>query len=158
MIRHQNMSMTESLAQFRCVNRLDLQASHRPIWMAQLGHFIMPLPNFKWRREVIDRHDVHHLITGYETTPSGELALAAWELGVKCYVTKGARGLCFILAVLGVLYQPRMTYRAYKRGKCQAKLYAILNQTGFMDMSLQDVQATLAEGKVRGQAERKTLR
>jgi hypothetical protein len=37
------------------------------------------LPNFKWRRRALPIHDLHHVITGYEFSPSGEFEMAAWE-------------------------------------------------------------------------------
>ena len=116
-------SLNEHVKTFRAENNLALDESNSPIWMAQLGHFVIPLPNFKWRREVIDRHDVHHLITGYDTSPSGELQLAAWELGAKCYSSLGAKTLCFLLALMGLATQPYNIISAYKKGCSKATLY-----------------------------------
>jgi hypothetical protein len=72
-----------SLLRFRQDHGLDPVAEHRRIWLAKLGALIVPLPNFRWRREILALHDLHHLLTGYEPDFEGELSLAAWELGVR---------------------------------------------------------------------------
>jgi hypothetical protein len=109
-------SFKEELIKFRLDNGLNPHEADSPIWLATLGSFIMPLPNFKWRREAIDQHDMHHMMTGYSTSVSGELCLASWELGAKCYTSIWARSLWVFLMVLGLLTQPRQTLKAYKVG------------------------------------------
>lgn len=109
----------DALIKFRLENGFNPNESDSPIWLATLGSFIMPLPNFKWRRAAIDRHDMHHMMTGYDTTLSGELCLASWELGAKCYASFWARFLCAFLMGLGLLSQPRQIFEAYKTGKTQ---------------------------------------
>ena len=39
----------------------------------QIHGLKVPLPNFRWRREIIAVHDAHHLITGYPLSLEGEL-------------------------------------------------------------------------------------
>lgn len=106
----------DELIKFRLENGLNPHEADSPIWLATLGSFIMPLPNFKWRRAAIDQHDMHHMMTGYSTSVSGELCLASWELGAKCYTSFWARGLCAFLMTLGLIAQPRLTLQAYKAG------------------------------------------
>lgn len=110
------------------------------IWLATLGGLIVPLPNFRWRREILAQHDLHHLVTGYETTVCGELSLAAWELGVCCYSSFWARLLCFGLMFSGLLAQPRITTGAYRRGRQSATHYDQLNMIHRLETPLVDLR------------------
>jgi hypothetical protein len=42
------------------------------------GHVV--LPNVKSRQRALPLHDLHHLVTGYDTSWRGEAEIAAWEL------------------------------------------------------------------------------
>lgn len=114
----------ETLVRFRADNGLDAHARERAVWPAQLGALIVPLPNFRWRRAIIDRHDAHHLITGLSTSAGDELLLAAWELGVGCYKSIWARALCLALTALGAATQPKRTWIIYRTGRDAAENYA----------------------------------
>ncbi len=107
----------QSIAEFRNAHRLDPHPEQRRIWLAQLGDLIVPLPNFRWRREIIAAHDAHHLITGYPPTLEGELLVAAWELGARCYRDPRARLLCALLMGLGLIVMPKATLRAFRAGR-----------------------------------------
>lgn len=111
-----------ALAIFRQAHGLDPRAAQRPVWLAQLGGLIIPLPNFRWRRAIIDLHDAHHLQTGYPPTIAGELLVAAWELGAACYRDWRARTLCALLLALGMAVQPRPTWRAFQAGRRESSI------------------------------------
>ena len=113
----------ERIRRFRLENGLDPDPEHARLWLAQLGRTIVPLPNFSWRRAAITLHDANHLRTGYATDFTGELRLAAWEMGRRCYVSLYARALCLMLTSIGLIADYRQTIRAYKAG-CAARLTA----------------------------------
>lgn len=136
-------TLHDDLLQFRRENGLNIDEDQRALWMAQLGSFIMPLPNFRWRREVINRHDAHHLLTGYPTSVSGELSLAAWELGAECYNDWRAKALCRLLMFFGLVSQPRITLSAFRKGASEAKFYAELQNTEFLNAPLAGSKAEL---------------
>lgn len=137
-------TITEELEAFRRANGLNLDEDSRPIWMAQLGRFVFPLPNFRWRRNLINRHDAHHLICECSTSAYDELELATWELGARCFKDWRAIALCRMLAFFGLLVQPKITYRAYKRGQSQSQAYADLRALGFFDLSVTTARSILA--------------
>ena len=107
----------EQVREFRRMNGLDPRPEDSPVWMAQLGPYEFPLPNFDWRRGVLVQHDHHHLLTGYDTTAQGELMVAAWELGAKAYADWRQRALCRFLMALGFVTCRRKTLAAYRRGQ-----------------------------------------
>lgn len=94
-----------------------LDTGEERVWLARLGDLVLPLPNFRWRREALALHDRNHELTGYGFSAADECRLAAWELGSRCYDHWGARLLCRFLVVAGMLYGPRSIVAAYKDGR-----------------------------------------
>lgn len=86
------------------------------IWLAKLGDFILPLPNFRWRREALALHDENHAETGYGFSAAEECRLATWELASGCYASIYAKGLCAGLMIIGLAFGPADIFRAYRRG------------------------------------------
>lgn len=105
------------VAKLRATHPAGLDNGGGRIWMARLGDIVMPLPNFRWRREALDLHDANHLTTGYDFSPAGECRLAAWELGRGCYQSRFARALCLALLVTGLVFGPRKIARAWWAGR-----------------------------------------
>ncbi len=68
-------------------------------------------------RESLSKHDIHHVLTGYDTDVRGEPELAAWELGSGgCHlnVIFWADRISFFM--IGLLTYPAATLRALRRG------------------------------------------
>jgi len=91
--------------------------------------FGLPVPvyNSRARLAVLPYHDLHHVVTGYDTSEEGEAAVGAWTLGTR---RPGARGpvvgWVYDLGTLGLglLRAPRATLRAFYRGRRSHNLYA----------------------------------
>ena len=122
---------SESLRHFRRDRGLSSADSNEKIWLVTLGGLIVPLPNFRWRCAILAQHDAHHILTGYEPTLRGELSLATWELGVRCYANFWANILCGGLLCAGMLIQPKRTVRAYRKGRSMAHIYQQLMRGHF---------------------------
>lgn len=129
----------DAVVKFRLENNLYLDEENTKVWLATLGNIIIPLPNFKWRRELVVIHDAHHLITGFPTTVEGELCVAAWELGVRCYSDWRARALCLILMVVGVLSKPQKVLKAFRSGCELAPKYRSYKKYGLLNMELASI-------------------
>ena len=100
-----------------------LEARDASHWRFDIGPLRFRLPNFAWRRAAIDAHDLHHVITGYPLTLTGEIQLAAWEWGAGRYPDWRATLFCAPLIVAGMIALPRRTVRAYRRGRQSESLY-----------------------------------
>jgi hypothetical protein len=50
----------------------------------ELGWFPVFIPNLPARVRAVRIHDLHHVVTGYDTDLMGELRIAAWEIGGGC--------------------------------------------------------------------------
>jgi hypothetical protein len=114
---------------FRVRNGLRVDDERKRIWWATFGRLVVPLPNFRWRREALAQHDMNHIITGYNLDARGELCVASWELGVGCYPNIWARSLCMSLFLLGIVCMPYTCWRAFQRGRKDKAVYALLLQS-----------------------------
>jgi ubiquinone biosynthesis protein COQ4 len=84
-------------------------------------------PNVPSRRRAIRFHDIHHVVTRYDTTLRGEAEIAAWEIAA----TFPDRGREFFAAWVlntsafgvGLAIAPRRVYRAFVRGRHCTSLY-----------------------------------
>lgn len=101
----------------------DLERPDAPHWSFRAGPFRVRLPNFAWRRAAIDAHDLHHVMTGYPLTLTGEIQLAAWEWGAGRYPDWRATLFCSPLIVAGMIALPLRTWRAYRKGTQTKSLY-----------------------------------
>ena len=50
----------------------------------QLGPIPVWIPNTSGRKRIVPLHDLHHLLTGFETNLVGEGEIGAWELASGC--------------------------------------------------------------------------
>jgi hypothetical protein len=94
-------------------------------WTLTIGPVILRLGNFRWRRRALPCHDVHHVLTGYECTPTGEMEIAAWEFAAGPFPNLLATLFCLPLVGIGALAIPRRSFAAFVRGRRSQTLYAL---------------------------------
>jgi hypothetical protein len=92
-------------------------------YMSILGRRVPVKPLYVYKPIVVI-HDVHHLLTGYDTTWTGEFEVAAWEVGsggcdryLLMWINR------FFTLLLGAVFAPRATWRALRRGAIEHNLY-----------------------------------
>lgn len=85
---------------------------------------VVVFPNTKQRVRSVRFHDLHHVLTGYDTSWRGEGEIAAWELASGCRDHFAAWVLNFWAALVGVCIAPRALLRAARRGRRSRNLYA----------------------------------
>jgi len=95
------------------------------IYMTIGGHRVPVKPLYGYKK-VIVLHDLHHVVAGYETTWTGEFEVAAWELG------SGGCGPYLLMwnnrvltLLLGLMFAPVQTWRAFRRGRQHRNLYRL---------------------------------
>jgi len=64
------LSVGEALSRFRKAN--GIPCDNATTWFCKFGPLRLRLPNFRWRRRAIARHDLHHILTSYPCTLRGE--------------------------------------------------------------------------------------
>lgn len=92
----------------------------------QLGHWQLPIFPILDRSGPIVLHDIHHMLTGYPTTWTGEAEIAGWEVasgGCRWHLLYWLDRLSFL--VIGLVIAPRATWRAWRHGKGQRNLYGL---------------------------------
>ena len=52
--------------------------------IVKIWGFPLPFPNSKERKRAVRYHDLHHILTEYDTTWTGEAEISAWELATGC--------------------------------------------------------------------------
>jgi hypothetical protein len=108
------------------------------------------LPNFKWRRNALPLHDLHHAITGYAFSPQGEFEMAAWEFAAGRYPHLSSTLFCLPLVSMGAAVIPQRSFAAFVRGRHSKTLYCEHDLDALLDRPLRDAQLKcLPAGKVR---------
>jgi hypothetical protein len=89
----------------------------------KLGPVPLPFPNTPARVRAVRYHDLHHVLTSYDTDILGELEISAWEIAAGCkgYVAAWQLNLGGMFG--GMLVAPRRTWRAFLRGRHSRTLY-----------------------------------
>ena len=103
----------------------------------KIGPIPLAFPNIPARREAVLYHDVHHLVTGYQTDWPGEAEIGSWEVASGC----GRYWVAWLLnssAIgFGLLLCPRRSYRAFLRGRHSRNLY----REAYEPVLLEDIDA-----------------
>jgi hypothetical protein len=131
-------TLREAQAQFLSANGLSFDGGeHARAWNCRIGPLTLTLPNFAWRKRAIARHDLHHVITGYECGLVGEFEMAAWEFAAGRFDHVCATAFCLPLVTMGAVASPRRTFAAFMRGRTSETLYGSPVDRALLDMSLQ---------------------
>jgi hypothetical protein len=89
----------------------------------KVGPLAVKFPNTAARVRSVKLHDIHHILTEYDTSWTGEAEIGAWEIASGC----GRHSVAWTLNLgafgIGLLIAPRRTYRAFIRGRHSRNLY-----------------------------------
>ncbi len=115
--------MGEARARYFGANGFD-ERGYADRWVRlQAGPLPIYFPNTRARVRAVRVHDVHHVVTGYETTWTGEAEIGAWEIASGC-ADHGAAWVLNLLALpIGLVIAPHATFRAFVRGRRSRNLY-----------------------------------
>jgi hypothetical protein len=89
----------------------------------KLGQIPFPIPNAPSRVRPVRFHDLHHVLTGYDTSTIGEFEISAWEIAAGCRGFAAAWVLHLSGMFAGMLVAPRRTFLAFVRGRRSRTLY-----------------------------------
>jgi hypothetical protein len=87
------------------------------------GPITLAFPNIEARVRSVKLHDLHHVLTEYDTTWRGEAEIGAWELASGCAAHWPAWILNLGAVAIGAVLCPRITWRAFARGRRSRNLY-----------------------------------
>ncbi|NVB82878.1 MAG: hypothetical protein HOV81_31160 [Kofleriaceae bacterium] len=89
----------------------------------KLWKLTVKIPNTDGRRKAVRIHDLHHVLTGYDTTLAGEAEIGAWELASGCLRWPAATFLNLTILAIGLVIAPVRLARAWARGRQTRNLY-----------------------------------
>jgi hypothetical protein len=107
----------------------------------KLGPIPFPFPNTASRVRAVRYHDVHHVLTGYDTNFVGELEISAWEIAAGCKGYAAAWVLNLSGLAGGLLRAPARTFAAFVRGRKSRTAYDE-DLEALLDRTVGDLRAT----------------
>lgn len=117
-------TMREARARYFEINGFGPNGGYDEAWVNfELGPIPMPFPNTAGRIRAVKYHDLHHVLTGYDTDTIGEFEISAWEIGAGCKDFGAAWFLNLGGTFSGLLIAPRRVFSAFTRGRRSRSLY-----------------------------------
>jgi hypothetical protein len=106
------------------VNGFGADGGYGDAWVDfKIGPIPLPFPNTPSRIAAVKFHDLHHVLTEYETDVRGEFEISAWEIGAGCKTYVAAWTINIGGLAAGVVSSPRRTFAAFVRGRRSRSLY-----------------------------------
>lgn len=120
-----DVTMREARRRYFEINEFGPNGGYDDAWVDfKLGPLPFPFPNSPARVKAVRYHDLHHVLTGYDTSFVGELEISAWEIAAGCKSFVAAWVLNLGGMAAGALFRaPKRTFRAFVRGRRQRTLY-----------------------------------
>jgi hypothetical protein len=104
---------------------------------------IFAFPNSAARLRSVRLHDLHHIVTGYDTSWRGEAEIAAWELAAGCADHAAAWILNLGAAMIGLVLCPLRLAAAFRRGRRSESLYRSEFSEELLAMSVRELRQKL---------------
>lgn len=101
-------------------------------------------PNFSARKKAVLKHDIHHLVTGYPSTYTGETEIGAWEIASGCKGYWVAWILNISGMMTGLVFNLWKVLQAFARGRRTKNLYYhLISDNEALEMKLSELQQLL---------------
>ena len=130
------MTLRSARAEYFEANGFGDDGGYSKKWeVIKLGPVPIPIRNVPARVAAIRFHDLHHIVTGYDTDLVGEAEIGAWEIASGCANKWFAWMINLQAMILGLFVGPRRLYAAFVRGRHSKSLYpeeyreALLDET-----------------------------
>lgn len=138
------VTVAQALRLLYASNGLPADGGHSAArWALGLGPLNLRLANFEWRRQALQRHDVHHVLTGYACSPTGEMEIATWEFAGGPFPSLMSMIFCLPLVGIGAVIIPRRSFAAFVRGRRSRTLYATPLTAETMELQVRTLRSRL---------------
>jgi hypothetical protein len=119
-----DMTAREGRALYFASGGIPADGGYSDSWVnLKVGPIPFGFPNSDARRRAVKLHDLHHVLTGYGTSWTGEAEISAWEIASGC----GRYTVAWVINLgglfVGLLVNPRRTREAFLRGRGARNLY-----------------------------------
>lgn len=119
-----NQSLREARKRYFEANHFGDDGGYSKKWVPlELGPIKFAIPNTPGRVKAVRYHDLHHIVTGYQTDWIGEFEISAWEVASSCRDFAAAWILNLSGLAAGICVAPRRISRAFIRGRHSRNLY-----------------------------------
>jgi len=119
-----NQSLREARKRYFEANDFGADGGYSKKWVPlELGPIKFAIPNTPERVRAVRYHDLHHIVTGYQTDWIGEFEISAWEVASSCRDFVAAWILNLSGLAAGFWVAPRRISRAFIRGRHSRNLY-----------------------------------
>ena len=120
------MKLEELLNQFYLNNGLPLNGGIvKNTFNFKLGILNIPVPNPKFRKDVVHIHDIEHILNNCDTSHKGEAFIAGWEVGTRFYKYFPINIFVFLAFEYSLLMYPKTVFKGFTKG---------LNNIGIIDL------------------------
>ncbi len=109
----------------------------------KLGLLPLEISNPPSRVEAVKFHDLHHIVTGYQTNWRGEFEISCYEIRAGC----GRLWFAWLINLGGVagglMFLPRRSARAWTRGRVSGGLYRTPYNDALLERTVGEMTASL---------------
>jgi hypothetical protein len=120
-----SLSLAEARALYFARNGIAADGGYAQRWVKVTRNRLpLYLLNSAPRRAAVPYHDLHHVLTEYDTSNTGEAEISAWELAAGTWPHWFALFLDLAGLAVGLGIAPLRSFRAYARGRRSRSLYA----------------------------------
>jgi hypothetical protein len=121
------------------------ESSYTERWVKlAAGPLRFGFPNTASRVRAVRLHDLHHVLTEYDTSWTGEAEIGAWEIASSCRDHYAAWVLNVGALAIGLVIAPGRVYRAFVRGRHSRNLYDTAFSDALLERGVGEVRADLA--------------
>ncbi|MCI0348359.1 MAG: hypothetical protein L0Z53_02950 [Acidobacteriales bacterium] len=139
-----NLTIRQARAQYFERNQFGADGGYSNKWVRlKAGPISIYFPNTGARVRAVRFHDIHHVLTGYDTSWLGEAEIGAWEVASGCGRHYPAWILNLHAMAIGLFLNPRRVYRAFVRGRRSANLYSCEFSDTLLEKQINSAQVQL---------------
>ena len=112
------LTLREARRRYFETNGFPPDGGYQEAWVKlSVGPIPVVFPNTKGRQRAVPFHDLHHVVTGYDTSLVGEAEIGGWELATGCVSVPSALILNLLVIWPVLFFAPGAVYRAFVRGR-----------------------------------------
>ena len=100
------------------------------------------------RRRAVPYHDLHHVLTEYDTSNTGEAEISSWEVAAGTWPHWFALFIDLAGLSVGLLIAPSRTFYAFARGRRSQSLYAEPLSEELLSSQIGATRARLGIGRI----------
>ncbi len=139
------MTLRDARTRYFEANGFGTDGGYGKKWeIIKVGPLPIPIRNLPARVAAIRFHDLHHIVTGYDTNLVGEAEIGAWEIASGCADKWFAWGINLQAMLLGLAVGPAASFAAFVRGRHSKSLYAETYDEALLQQTVGETKRRLA--------------